>query len=565
MEIGTLNNNLFSFLKGGGEMGRLISGYPWNKTSAGRAEDWSPYLKSALSILTHSKFPMLLLWGNEHICFYNDPFKDAPGAERKHPWALGRSGAEVWSDRWDRLKPLIDGAMAGNNLPLQTDESFPLFSDRDGHAPCKYSLGQVYDDVGEVRGVFITCHQTEALPVHSEQAEAKASLAIDAANLGTFELNLITNELVTSERFNSIWGVNRPVTRDEFISRIHPDDLPIREKAHEEGRKTGRIQYELRIRHDDKSEHWIRVDGSALYDPAGRQYLMLGVVQDITESKMFTAELARQVQERTEKLQELNEELVATNEELSQANVNLVNANCELEQYAYVASHDLQEPLRKIQTFANILSDRYSGELSQEATTYLSKISASSIRMSTLIKDLLDYSRLTHNRPLFQAVNLNSIVENVLNDFEFVMKQKNAMVEVEELPTIEAIPVQMNQLFYNLIGNSLKFIRKGVQPMIKINAQKLSLEEKRDYGLVKPSRDYVKITVSDNGIGFSQQYAEQIFTIFQRLNDRSIYGGYGIGLALCRRIVVNHNGLISASGRQNEGASFSFVLPEKHQ
>jgi signal transduction histidine kinase len=461
MEIRTLQNNLFSFLKGGGEMARLISAYRWNKSSAGSAENWSPYLKSALSILIHSKLPMLLLWGDQHVCFYNDPFKAAVSADGKHPWALGRTCAEVWSDRWQRIKPLIDDAMAGVNLPLQTDESFPIFSNLDGHPPRKYSLSQVYDDFGEVGGVFITCQEAGAQPGQSAQAEANATLPMDAADVGT--------------------------------------------------------------------------------------------------------EPARQVQERTQKLQELNEELVATNEELSQSNAHLVNANRELEQYAYITSHDLQEPLRKIQTFANILSDRYSGELSKEAATYLSKISASSARMSTLIKNLLDYSRLSHNKPLFQPVNLNSIVENVLNDFEFVMKQKNAIVEVEELPTIEAIPIQMNQLFYNLIGNSLKFIRKGVQPVVKITTKRLSSEEKRDYGLLKPLKHHVEITVSDNGIGFSQQYAEQIFAIFQRLNDRSIYGGYGIGLALCRRIVLNHDGVITASGRENEGASFSFVLPVTHQ
>jgi two-component system CheB/CheR fusion protein len=156
------------------------------------------------------------------------------------------------------------------------------------------------------------------------------------------------------------------------------------------------------------------------------------------------------------------------------------------------------------------------------------------------------------------------ILSNVLSDYELMIKQKNITVEAGELPVIEAIPIQMNQLFYNLIGNSIKFIRKGVDPVIKITCGRLTPEEAEKLVRFKKNGTYFRLTVSDNGIGFSQQYADQIFSIFQQLNDRSKFGGYGIGLSLCKRIVENHDGIIYANGVENEGAAFTFILPFKH-
>jgi two-component system, chemotaxis family, CheB/CheR fusion protein len=300
------------------------------------------------------------------------------------------------------------------------------------------------------------------------------------------------------------------------------------------------------------------------YDHAGKTLMLLGVIQDITEQKTFADGLKKLVQERTEELQALNEELVVKNEELIESNSHFIRLNKELEQFAYVASHDLQEPLRKIQIFANILNQRYTDELSADAAVYMEKITASASRMSNLIKDLLDYSRLSYNSSLFKAIDLNVVVKHVINDFELLISQKGVSVNVDQLPSIEAIPIQMNQLFYNIIGNSIKFSKKTVKPVITITSRILRAEEIKQFPSLKFDKDYLQVAISDNGIGFSQQYAEQIFTIFNRLNDKSKYGGYGIGLALCKRIVENHNGIIVAKGTENEGATFIFVLPMEH-
>jgi PAS domain S-box-containing protein len=440
---------------------------------------------------------------------------------------------------------------------------------KDGAEKCGY-VNLVYqpyrENNGYISGVMVLCHDvTEQVESKKkiQQAEEKLRLAIESADLGTYELDMLTGKLTVSDRFKDIWGVHGDVSREVFVSKIHQDDRFIREQAHRQSLVTGRLFYEARVIVHNYQYKWVRINGRVLFDDHGKPASLLGVVQDITNQKDNTDQLNKLVQERTEELQSLNEELAASNEELSQANTQLVTANRDLEQFAYVASHDLQEPLRKLQTFSHLLRDRFSSELSEGAQMYIEKISSSAVRMSHLIKDILDYSRLAHNKPLFQPVDLNVILSNVLSDYELMIKQRKITVEADELPVVEAIPIQMNQLFYNLMGNSIKFIRKGVDPLVKVRCARLTNEELEKFARLKKDRTYFRFTVSDNGIGFSQQYAENIFSIFQQLNDRSKFGGYGIGLSLCKRIVENHDGIIYANGVANEGATFTFFIPAK--
>jgi light-regulated signal transduction histidine kinase (bacteriophytochrome) len=246
---------------------------------------------------------------------------------------------------------------------------------------------------------------------------------------------------------------------------------------------------------------------------------------------------------------------------LMKANENLERSNEELEQFAYIASHDLQEPLRKIQLFNTMLLEQPG--LTDTANVYIEKVTASASRMTGLIKDLLEYSRLAQRDWQFEDTDLNTILKNVLTDYELLISQKGARLEIGLLPTIESIPFQMNQLFFNLIGNALKFTKRNTVPLIRITADKLTEDRKASIAQLHTANDYYEITISDNGIGFNQEYADKIFTIFQRLNEKSMYGGYGIGLALCRKIVANHSGIIYAQGQPKEGASFHFILPFK--
>ena len=413
-----------------------------------------------------------------------------------------------------------------------------------------YSFTPLFDSEGKVYGVMNTAANVTELALvnkNLEDSEERARLAIEASEQGTLEIDLVTNRVVSSRRMAEIFDVEYMSEREAFINALHPDDLEIRERAYQKAFETSILAYDGRVVKKDKTIRWIRVKGKVYYNEENKPVRLFGVIQDISEHKVFAETLAKKVEERTAELELANRQLAAMNDEL--------------QQFAYVASHDLQEPLRKIRTFSDWMS-RYV-EPESEAMRYLGKINASAERMSGLINSLLEYSKLTAGGLRFEKVDLNQLIKSVLTDYELLISQKDAKVSVSVLPVIDAIPLQMNQLFYNLIGNALKFTRRGVQPVIEINAEILPGERKTFVPELELDKEYVEISVKDNGIGFDQNYAKKIFTVFQRLNDRSQYGGYGIGLALCKKVTQTHRGLIHAEGRLKEGAKFTIILPVK--
>lgn len=379
-----------------------------------------------------------------------------------------------------------------------------------------------------------------------EYAEENARLAIESADLGTYEINLLTDEIIASPRFREIWQIEGEESREGFASVIHPHDKALREQAMKESVDTGKLHYEARIIRKDGSIKWLRVKGKVLYDKQNVPQRLLGVIQDITPQKLFAEELYKQVEERTKALQD--------------ANQNLERSNEELDQFAYVASHDLQEPLRKIHIFNSIVLSQPA--LDTTTRKYIEKVSTAAKRMSGLIKDLLEYSRLAQPGLKYQKTDLNVILKSILTDFELLISQKEAVIEADNLPVIEAIPLQMNQLLYNLLGNALKFTKSNISPVISITSQLLTLNRKKELQL-NLNKEYYEIKISDNGIGFNQDYADKIFTIFQTLNEKSSYGGYGIGLALCRKIAATHSGYIYAVGARQQGATFIIILPSQ--
>jgi len=260
--------------------------------------------------------------------------------------------------------------------------------------------------------------------------------------------------------------------------------------------------------------------------------------------------------------QKIEEVVTERTKALENANNDLQKSNAELAQFAYIASHDLQEPLRKISTFSQMLEISIGINLDDHSRNYFDKIKNSTSRMTTLIRNVLTYSELIKENELFMEVNLNQIVENIKTDYELLIEQKGAIIHCKDLPTLEAIPLQMSQLFGNIVGNALKFTRKNVKPVITITATKSSKEESGYLPFAKDS-EYYKIQFSDNGIGFKKEYAEQIFNIFQRLHRKSEYEGTGIGLAMCKKIALNHHGDLNAIGSSEDGAVFNALLPVK--
>lgn len=248
-------------------------------------------------------------------------------------------------------------------------------------------------------------------------------------------------------------------------------------------------------------------------------------------------------------------------ENLRKKNIELEHLNKSLEQFASIASHDLQEPLRKIQVFSSLLTDRFDNALPGEARVLIEKIKGSSERMSLLIKDVLNYSRIVHSENMLVKTDLNQVLNNILEDFDLLILEKNATIKKEFLPVMEAIPLQINQLFYNLLGNALKFSKKGRSPVITISLRMILPEERENKLNLNRQLSYFEIGFKDNGIGFDQQFSDQIFSIFERLHNQQQYAGTGIGLALCKKIAEHHQGLIHVESKENDGAAFYVLLP----
>ena len=279
---------------------------------------------------------------------------------------------------------------------------------------------------------------------------------------------------------------------------------------------------------------------------------ILGVIAisiDVTSQVLARQKIEDIVQERTR--------------ELEQANSDLKKSNAELAQFAYIASHDLQEPLRKIRVFSQMLETRIGEAFDEQSRNYMNKIQSASERMQTLIRDVLTYSELIKDNEAFVPVDLNKILDEIVSDYELLIAQKGAAIHYAGLPTLEAIPLQMTQLFSNLVSNSLKFAKAGVAPVIQLSVKKIFASEAVLAGLAADG-EYYHFRYSDNGIGFRPEYSEKIFNIFQRLHGKSEYEGTGIGLAMCRKIAINHLGMLDAKGSSENGAVFNVYLPVKH-
>jgi light-regulated signal transduction histidine kinase (bacteriophytochrome) len=246
--------------------------------------------------------------------------------------------------------------------------------------------------------------------------------------------------------------------------------------------------------------------------------------------------LEEKINERTKQLQELNDELYRSNKEL--------------ENFAYIASHDLQEPLRKIRAFGDMLKKRFSDSIEDQGKEYIDRMQRASYRMQKLIDDLLNYSRVSRNPTNYEQVNLYELVNEVVEDLEETINSKDAAVRVSELPTINGDRRQLKQLFQNLVSNGIKFHKETEKPVVEIKPR-----------WIENNGRILEIIISDNGIGFDEKYHDKIFTIFQRLHGRIEYEGTGIGLAICKKITENHNGTIYARSQPGVGSEFVVVLP----
>ncbi|HEY1054518.1 MAG TPA: ATP-binding protein, partial [Emticicia sp.] len=407
----------------------------------------------------------------------------------------------------------------------------------------------VFDVEGKVYAILeIAVEVTEQIQAQQalEEAEADLRLAIELGGLVTWKLDINNLTYKYSPRFMEWLGFDADT--QDLMAAYKPLPGEYRESVPAlvaqviaPGHSGFYDNIHPVVNHKTGQVRMIHAQGQVFYDAAGNPAFLSGTAQDITLQREMQLALEAEVKQRTKDLDIAIEKLQATVEELAESNTKLVQSNAELAQFAYIASHDLQEPLRKISTFSQLLERSLGANPSDEAKNFLSKIRSSSTRMTALIRDVLMYSQLVKENDTYEKVDLNQVFENVMADYELLIEQKEAVINHTDLPIIDAIPLQMSQLFANLLSNALKFVRKDVKPVININVSILTDKEADAFDL-SPNYQYYNIQFADNGIGIPSEYIEKVFHIFQRLHRKSEYEGTGIGLAICKKIAQNHHG-----------------------
>jgi len=396
-----------------------------------------------------------------------------------------------------------------------------------------YSFIPLLDAEGNVYAVMNTGVDVTDLYLAKQQiqsTEERLRIAIESSGIGTYEIDLATNDIKTCNNFNTIFSLENAISRNEIILKLLPDDLPVREEAFRDAEKAETISYETKISAKDNSLRWVKINGRILYDENNVSKTIIGTVQDIQEHKQFEDELKKQVSENTEELKRSNDDLL---------------------HFANIVSHDLREPVRKIKIFNNLIRNEMQASFSDKTIKQLDKINQSADRMQSIIEGILSYSTLDNKRQIIEKINLNEIIENIKTDLELIVKEKKAVILSNNLPVIQGAPILINQLFLNIIHNALKFSKPDEPPKINVNSILIHIDEV----------EFVQITITDNGIGLDEAYAERIFNTFERLHSKDQYEGNGLGLSLCRKIAHRHHGFINAKGKKEDGAEFVIQLP----
>ncbi|MFD1141518.1 ATP-binding protein [Larkinella insperata] len=405
--------------------------------------------------------------------------------------------------------------------------------------------------------------QLQELAGRLQDSEQHYKRVTDALPLMIFTANqtgqlLYANAWVSEFTGQSIQNLNQT----KWAKVMHPDDYAAYWKEWTKQAAKGLpFHYECRLKEQAGQDYqWHLFSALPVNSEPARVAAWTGFAVNIHAQKI----VGQTLQEKEElalaktKLEQSQRELQATVSELNRS-------NAELSQFAYVASHDLQEPLRKIQAFGDLLISQYAPKLDEPGADLITRMQSAAGRMKVLVKDLLSYSRLTTQQQPFEPLNLNQILSEVLVDIETSILQKQATVETQQLPVIQGDPLQLRQLFQNLLSNALKFSNPGQRPVIQITSSLLPADQLPATVVPNGSHTYAFISVTDNGIGFEQKYEDRIFRLFQRLHGNSKYQGTGMGLAICKKVIDNHQGFIAVRSQLNQGSTFMIYLPtESH-
>ena len=546
-------NKNFYFLEDGGEMGELMRNKDWSKTLIGLPETWPPALRTTMSIMLNSPFPMFLFWGKKLKCFYNDAYRPSLGINGKHPSILGMSGKDAWPEIWDDISPLLKTVTDKGKSIWRENQLIPFF--RNGSIEDIYwtfSYSPVKDESGKIAGVLTLCTDTtEAFKAANNLRESERRFR-EIADLSPVWIWITDTEInvqYANKELLKYIGIEHfsDFTGQVWKEVVHPDDIHLVYAGFAQAvENKAEIDVEFRVKNaSTEAFEWFKV----LAVPRlleGELIGFIGTAMNIEQQKSFSNHLRSEVDIRTR--------------ELADSNIKLELMNKELQSFAYISSHDLQEPLRKIQMFAEVLMEREYDNLSKAGKVKFEKIQSAANRMQSLINDLLAYSRADTEKRTFELIDLKTVIDEVKNDLGEELAKKQGKVEVLSSCKLEVVPFQFRQLIYNLLSNSVKYSKLDVPPVIRILGETIDGSDSDDKLLIT-GISYAKITITDNGIGFDKQFSEKIFEVFQRLHSKQEYIGTGIGLAIVKKIVQNHNGFISANGESDIGAVFQIIIP----
>jgi PAS domain S-box-containing protein len=512
----------------------------WSRTPLGPIDNWPETLRVAMDLCLNSPFPMHVWWGPELIYIYNDAH--IPVLGKRHPAALGRSATDVWAEIWSLLAPQVEAVMLRGESTW--NERSYVVVERNGFredAWFTWSYSPIRDHAGRISGLMCIATEDTARVLAererdrldeqrqkgAEETRAKLAAIVESSDDAIISKTLDGTIATWNRGAQRIFGYTDAEVVGQSIYRLIPSD-----RRHEEADILERLARGERIEHfetvritRDGREIDVSLTVSPIMNSAGKIVGASKIVRDITARKKVEESLVRQADA-------------------------LARSNVELERFAYVASHDLQEPMRTVQRYTQLLQRNIGTNLKGDAGEFFDFIIKGVRRMQALINDLLDCSRVGSQGAPFAPADCGKICQEVLENLQTSIESNQAKVTLDPLPIVIGDATQLGQVFQNLLGNAIKFHSQRT-PCIHVTVE-------------ETPQEWI-FSVADNGIGIAPEYFERIFIIFQRLHTIEEYGGTGIGLAICKKIIERHGGRIWVQSVVGEGSTFHFSIPKREQ
>jgi two-component system CheB/CheR fusion protein len=522
-----------------------------NQELQNRNDQLAESYEYAESLLATIRESLIVLDSELRIKSANRSFYEAFRTTEKE--TEGKLIFDLGNLQWDmpQLRIFLEDILASNQqfYGFEVTHVFPDIGERTMMLNARKVMQRVHRQELILLAIEDITEQTRAQKIIREREEHFRNIANSAPVM------IWTSEATGDcNFFNNTWLEFTGKTIDEQIgvgwkSVINPVDMDELLLIYQHALDTHQpYEVDFRLARNDNTYRWVHSVGRPIFDLENNFTGFIGTVTEIHNQRMMNEELDKMVRERTQ--------------ELEMANLNLARSNSELKEFAHIASHDLQEPLRKIQIFSNRILAKENAALSENGKDMLERMQVATKRMRSLIDDLLIYSRATLEEGEFERTSLNSILDDVKLSLQDELLEKNATVEANELGEAEILPSQFRHLFYNIINNAIKYSKPTRQ--LKISVQRTTESGNGNpHGPLRPGFEYCHLSFSDNGIGFDNKYEHKIFELFQKLHGKDEYSGTGVGLAIAKRIVENHHGFITAKSELDKGSTFEIYLPMK--